>query len=175
MKLRSFLRKLLIALVIIFILIQFFRPEKNLSGVAPHPMSAKYPMSPDVANIFENACFNCHSNKTDYPWYANVQPVAWWLADHVKEGKQRLNFDDFTSRRIAFQNKKLEEIAEQVKEKEMPLPSYTYLGLHREAHLTDEQRSMIINWAQAQVDTLKNQYPADSLKMPKRQGPPPAK
>jgi hypothetical protein len=62
-----------------------------------------------------------------------------------------------------------------VKEKEMPLPSYTWLGLHPEARLTDDQRNLIIDWTQAQMDTLKNQYPADSLKMPKRQAPPPSK
>ena len=169
------IRKILIALAILFILIQFIRPAKNTSGVAPHPMSAKYQMTPDVETIFENSCYNCHSNKTDYPWYAEVQPVAWWLANHVKEGKQHLNFDEFTSRRIAFQNHKLEEIGEMVEEKKMPLPSYTWLGLHQNAKLTDDQRNIIIDWVQAQMDTLKNQYPADSLIMPKRQGPPPAK
>ena len=169
------LKKILIVLVAIFILIQFFRPAKNNSGVAPHPMSAKYPMPAEVATIFKGACYNCHSNKTEYPWYAEVQPVAWWLANHVKEGKQRLNFDDFTSRRIAFQNHKLEEIGEQVEEKKMPLPSYTWLGLHPEARITEAQRDLIIDWAHAQMDSLKNQYPADSLKMPKRNGPPPSK
>ena len=162
------LKKILIALVAIFILLQFFRPAKNTSGIAPHPMSAKYPMSAEVATIFKEACYNCHSNKTAYPWYSEVQPVAWWMANHVKEGKQHLNFDEFTSRRIAFQNHKLEEIGEEVKEKKMPLPSYTWLGLHSEAKLTDDQRNLIIDWAQAQMASLKNQYPADSLVMPKR-------
>ncbi len=168
MKFRSLLRKFLITLGIVLILIQFIRPEKNISGDAPHPLTAKYTMSPEVGNIFENACYNCHSNRTDYPWYANIQPVAWWLANHVKDGKRHLNFDDFTSRRIAFQNHKLEEIGEQVKKKAMPLPAYTYLGLHKEAHLTDDQRKTIIDWVGLQMDMLKDQYPADSLKMPKR-------
>jgi hypothetical protein len=123
------IKKILIVLVAIFILIQFFRPVKNNSGVAPHPMSAKYQMPAEVATIFKDACYNCHSNKTDYPWYAEVQPVAWWLANHVKEGKQRLNFDDFTSRRIAFQNHKLEEIGEKVEEKEMPLTFLYLVGI----------------------------------------------
>jgi hypothetical protein len=74
------LKKILIALVAIFILLQFFRPAKNNSGVAPHPMSAKYSMSTEVESIFKSACYNCHSNKTAYPWYAEIQPVAWWLA-----------------------------------------------------------------------------------------------
>jgi hypothetical protein len=131
-------------------------------------MSAKYPMSPEVETIFKDACYNCHSNKTSYPWYAEVQPVTWWLANHVREGKEHLNFDEFTSRRIAYQNHKLEEIGEMVEKKEMPLPSYTWLGLHPEAKLSEAQRELIIQWARTQMDTLAQHYPADSLVMKRR-------
>jgi hypothetical protein len=72
---------------------------------------------------------------------------------------------------IAVQNHKLEETIEMVKEKEMPLESYTYLGLHKEANLTDAQRDAIVNWAMAQMDSLKAHYPADSLKMKPRSKP----
>ena len=161
-------KKILIVLVAIFIIIQFFRPAKNVSGNAPHPMSAKYAMTPEVETLFKEACYNCHSNKTSYPWYAEVQPVAWWLANHVKEGKQHLNFDEFTSRRIAFQNHKLEEIGELVEKKEMPLPSYTWLGLHPEAKLSEAQRELIIHWTKTQMDTLAQHYPPDSLVMKRR-------
>ncbi|MGB4847865.1 MAG: heme-binding domain-containing protein [Saprospiraceae bacterium] len=164
-------RKILIALVIIFIAIQFFRPVKNLSDDRTHDISLKYNVPADVDTIFVKACNNCHTNKTDYPWYVNIQPVAWWLANHVNEGKQKLNFSTFTSRRIAFQNHKFEDIVEQIKKKEMPLPSYTWLGLHPEAKITDAERQLIIDWATAQMDTLKAHYPADSLKMPKRPAP----
>lgn len=162
------IRKILIGLVAIFILIQFFRPAKNNSGVAPHPMSAKYQMPAEVATVFKDACYNCHSNKTAYPWYAEVQPVAWWLANHVKEGKEHLNFDDFTARRIAYQNHKLEEIGEEVEEKKMPLPSYTWLGLHHEAKLSEAQRELIVDWTKTQMDYIAQQYPPDSLVMKRR-------
>ncbi|HJW29190.1 MAG TPA: heme-binding domain-containing protein [Saprospiraceae bacterium] len=162
------IRKIFIALLAILVIIQFFRPKRNDSGIHDHAITDKYPMPAEVSTLFKNACYNCHSNTTAYPWYANVQPVAWWLADHIREAKQHLNFDDFTGRRIAFQNHKLEEIAENIEEKEMPLPSYTWLGLHPEAHLTQDQRQLMIDWAKAMMDTLKNQYPVDSLKMPKR-------
>ncbi len=166
------IRIILIVLIIIFIGIQFFRPPKNLSGDRTNDIALKYTIPIDVDTLLHNACYNCHSNKTNYPWYEAVQPVAWWLASHVKDGKQRLNFSNFTSRRIAFQNKKFKDIIENVKEKKMPLPSYTWFGLHPEAHLTDEQRQLIMNWAGAQMDTLKAHFPADSLKMPpKPQGP----
>lgn len=69
---------------------------------------------------------------------------------------------------IAVQNHKLEEVAEQVEEKEMPMPSYTYLGLHGDANLTDQQREVLIKWAKSQMAMLKATYPADSLKMKPR-------
>ncbi|HZV70088.1 MAG TPA: heme-binding domain-containing protein [Saprospiraceae bacterium] len=166
-------RKILIGVIAIFISIQFFRPTKNLSDDNTFAISTKYAMSPEVSKTLDDACYNCHSNKTAYPWYSEIQPVAWWLAHHVDEGKQHLNFSTFTTRRIAVQNHKLEETIEMVKDRKMPLSSYTWLGLHPEAKITDEQREMIRDWAAAQMDTLKMQYPPDSLKMPKR--PPPKK
>ena len=162
------IKKILIAFVILLVIIQFIRPAKNLSGDNQYAISTKYQVPPDVATIMEGACNDCHTNTTRYPWYANVQPAAWWLANHVKEGKQKLNFSEFTNRKIAWQNHKLEEVIEMVKEKEMPLPSYTWLGLHPEAKLTDEQRVILTSWAQAQMDTLAVQYPADSLVMKRR-------
>jgi hypothetical protein len=113
--------------------------------------------------MLEVACNDCHSNKTRYPWYSNVQPVAWWLAGHVNDGKRHLNFSEFTKRKIAVQNHKFEEIVEMVKEHEMPLSSYTFAGTHPDAELTDEQRVAITDWATTQMDSLKKWYPADSL------------
>jgi Haem-binding domain len=109
--------------------------------------------------------------QTEYPWYANIQPVAWWLNHHVTDGKRHANYSTFAQLPIAVQNHKLEETIEMIEEKEMPLASYTYFGLHKEANLTDEQRQILIRWAKAQMDSLKAHYPADSLVM-KRKSPP---
>ena len=166
------IKKILLALLAVFVIIQFVRPEKNESDDQLNAVAKKYEVPMEVEDILKVACYDCHSNNTRYPWYASVQPAAWWLADHVKDGKRHLNLSDFVTRPIALQNHKLEEIVEQVEKKEMPLASYTYLGLHKEANLTDEQRQTLINWAKAQMDTLKAQYPADSLVL-KRNGPPP--
>lgn len=161
-------KKILLALGAVFVLIQFIRPERNLSDDRTYDISTKYVVPEDVNHILEVACNDCHSNKTRYPWYANFQPVAWRLNDHVVDGKRHLNFSTFTQRPIAVQNHKLEEIVEMVEEKEMPLKEYTYFGLHSDADLTNEQRQVIINWAKAQMDTLKANYPADSLVMKPR-------
>lgn len=165
-------KKILLGLVTMLVIIQFIRPEKNVSGENSKDVRNKYPVPQEVEGILNVACNDCHSNKTVYPWYSNVQPVAWFLNSHVVEGKGHLNFSTFLSRNIAFQNHKFEEIIEMVDEKEMPLPSYTYLGLHAEANLTDDQRKIITTWAKTQMDTLKAQYPPDSLIM-KRRSPPP--
>lgn len=155
------IKKIFIGLLIALVLIQFIRPEKNLSGDTTNDITTLFPMSDSVKLIVDKACADCHSNKTVYPWYASVQPVAFWLADHVNDGKKHFNFNDFASYRIAKQNHKLEEVIEQIKEDEMPLYSYTLI--HKDAKLTDAEKATLINWCQNIMDTLKATYPADSL------------
>jgi hypothetical protein len=94
------------------------------------------------------------------------------MSNHVNEGKRELNLSEFTKRPLAVQNHKFEETIEMVKEGEMPLPSYTWLGLHGDANLTDEQKLLITEWAQAQMDYLKATYPPDSLVRKRRPAPP---
>lgn len=166
-------KKILLGLGIVLIAIQFIRPEKNESNDKTYDISTKYVIPANVNHLLEVACNDCHSNKTTYPWYSQIQPVAWWMNDHVEEGKKELNFSTFASRPIAVQNHKFEETIEMIDEKEMPLASYTFLGMHKEANLSDEDRKAIIDWAKAQMDTLKANYPADSLVL-KRKTPPPS-
>jgi hypothetical protein len=123
-------------------------------------------MPQEVASTLQSSCYDCHSNNTHYPWYANFQPVAWWLADHVKEGKKEVNFSEFATYRIGRQYRKLEEIANEVEEGEMPLQSYTFI--HGDAKLSPAQKESLINWASATRDSIKANYPADSLLRPKR-------
>ncbi len=167
------IKKILIGLLVILIAIQFIKPERNLSGDTQKDIATIYPMSDSVKIVFDKACADCHSNKTNYPWYASVQPVAFWLNDHVKDGKRHFNLNEFAGYRIGKQNKKLEECIEQIKEGEMPLSSYTII--HKEAVLTDAEKTLIINWCQNIVDTIHAKYPADSLKLQRQQKPGQAK
>ena len=93
---------------------------------------------------------------------ATVQPFAWWLNDHIVEGKRELNFSVFASYSMRRKYKKMEEVIDQVDDDEMPLSSYTLI--HRNAILTKEQKSILTNWAGAIRDTMKTTFPADSLK-----------
>jgi hypothetical protein len=155
-----------IALIIVLIAIQFIHPERNLSGDTANDISKKYTVPDTVQAILKTSCYDCHSNHTDYPWYYNIQPVAWWLAHHVNEGKEDLNFNEFTSYRIGRQYRKLDKISKEVNEGEMPLESYTLI--HRYAVLSDAQRKLVSDWATSVHDSIKASYPADSLKAPKR-------
>jgi hypothetical protein len=164
------LKKIIIGLIVLaFIIIQFIRPERNLSNDMSYDISVKYPIPADVATILKEACYDCHSNLTEYPWYFHIQPVAWWMNGHIVNGRQHLNFSDYTRFPVAVQYRRFNGIIEHVEEKEMPIPSYTWLGMHKDANLTDNQREILINWAKVQMDTLKATYPADSLVMRRRQ------
>ncbi|WP_339700132.1 heme-binding domain-containing protein [Algoriphagus aquimarinus] len=167
------LKKIGLVILVILVAIQFIPYEKNEGKPAEHPISGSYDIPDNVNKLLVNACNNCHSNKSEYPWYASIEPVGYWLNDHIQEGKGELNFDEFTHRPLAYQNHKLEEVIEMVEEKEMPLESYTYFGLHPEADLSDADRQVIIDWAKDQMAYLKATYPADSLVI-KRRSPPPA-
>jgi hypothetical protein len=148
---------------------QFVHPARNLSNNQEKHLSTLYPIPAEVETIFKNACYDCHSNVTRYPEYANVQPAAYWLSRHVNNGKRKLNFSEFGNLRIAVQNHKFEEIIEYTEEKRMPIGSYTWFGLHPEAKLTDAQRKVITDWARVQMDGLVTKYPADSLVLKRRE------
>lgn len=159
---KIFFKRFLVFLLIAFLIIQFFRPKKNLStAVAINDITTNYAIPADVHAVLKASCYDCHSNNSTYPWYNNIQPVAWYLADHIKEGKKEINFNEFASYKIAKQYRKLEEIINQVEMDEMPIQSYTLI--HGGAKLNVAQKSMIINWATVLRDTIKASYPADSL------------
>lgn len=158
---KKYLKPALYVLLGLLVVAQFIKPERNLSNDQTNHLATKYPLPESVEVILKTSCYDCHSNYTVYPWYANVQPVAAWLNNHVREGKRELNFSNFTTRRIAVQNHKLEEIIEMVREDEMPLASYTWV--HRDAILSPEQKDVLLNWVQSTMDSIKAQYPADSL------------
>ena len=157
-------------LLIALIVIQFFRPEKNINpGDQPNAIAKKYIVSADVKAILDKACMDCHSNNTHYPWYNNIQPVAWWLADHVKDGKKELNFDEFTNRRPRFQYRRMQQTIDLVKKEEMPLDSYTWT--HKDAILSDDEKTKLYDWAKSVRTALESQYPIDSLKSPSQPQP----
>jgi Haem-binding domain len=161
---KKWLRILLIFLLVIFIIIQFFHPAKNASSdisVYKNDISTIYIIPDSVHQILKTSCYDCHSNNTQYPWYNNIQPVAWWLSHHVKEGKRALNFSEFASYSIRKKYKKLDGLIKEIQSSKMPLSSYTLI--HRYAILTPDQKDELVNWATTIMDSIKANTPADSL------------
>ena len=156
------IKKIIWLLIIALIVIQFFHPEKNISAdLSPNHISQKFSFPEDVKQIISTSCYDCHSNNTHYPWYFSVQPIAWWLADDIAEGKKHLNFDEFSSYSLRRQYKKFEDIGEELKDDEMPIGTYAFI--HHTAVLSPEQKEKIIQWSSERLNEMKATYPADSL------------
>jgi hypothetical protein len=159
-------RRILFVLIAVIVIIQFFRPAKNVSGDTAKDISTLYPVPVNVREILDRSCADCHSNKTVYPWYAEVQPVGWWLNKHIKDGKRHFNMNSFADLRAAMQKKRMEDCLDEIKNDEMPLSSYTLI--HTNAKLTDPEKATLNTWFGSIIDSLKARYPADSLVLKRR-------
>lgn len=157
------LKLVALILAVAFVVIQFIRPERKATEPAgDKDIVATFQPPDDIRQILRTSCYDCHSNATVHPWYAEVQPVGWWLANHIKEASTELNFSEFGGYKPRRQLRKFIEISEQVELEEMPLPSYTII--HRDAELSPEQRERLITWANTMKDSLDELYPPDTTR-----------
>jgi hypothetical protein len=143
----------IIAAAIIFAGAQFVRPAKTNPPVdEARTAQAHLKMTSEVEAIFRRACYDCHSNETRWPWYSNIAPASWFLSDHVDHGRKHLNFSDWAQpdRHTANKNAaaQLDEICKEVKVRAMPLG--TYLILHPDARLADQDIEVICGWAESE-------------------------
>jgi hypothetical protein len=146
-------RKIILALLVIFIAIQFIQPARNQNGqVIPTDIEKIVVVPANVSGILKTSCYDCHSNNTHYPWYSFIQPGAWLMASHIKNGKSMLNFSQFGDLSNRKQQSKLQGIINQVKDGEMPISSYKII--HRNAVLAPVQKTILINWAASSKDSL---------------------
>ncbi len=145
--------KILIIAGSFFIVIQFIQPAHNKSSqLLPTDISRIYIVPDAVQKILKSSCYDCHSNNTTYPWYSNIQPVGWILANHISNGKKNLNFSEFGSYSTRKQANKLRAISQSITEGSMPVS--TYIMMHGDAKLNLKQKEMISSWAQNQRDSL---------------------
>jgi hypothetical protein len=143
----------LLTLFALFLIIQLIRPVRNKSGQAPEAdISSLYGMPDQVHGIFRRACYDCHSNSTAYPWYANIQPLGWLLADHIREGKAELNFNEFGTYSLRKQKSKLKSIAGSIEDNSMPLSSYTFI--HKNAKLSLTDKVLVLSWLSKTRDSI---------------------
>jgi predicted Fe-S protein YdhL (DUF1289 family) len=138
-------KKIIIGLVIIFVIMQFFRIDKtNPPIVEANDFLVVNSTPPEVAKIIKASCYDCHSNQSVYPWYTNIAPVSWFIKHHIDEGREHFNFSDWNLYSSKDKVHILEECAEEVEEGEMPLKTYTLM--HGDAKLSKEQKELLENY-----------------------------
>lgn len=132
-------------MIITFGVIQFWRIDQTNPPVDPALNYTNLNQAPaEVVTLLKNACYDCHSHETVYPWYANVAPVSWSLEGHINHARGELNFSEWGTYSEKKADHKKEEIVEMLEEKKMPLEAY--VDMHEEADLSEEERKALIDW-----------------------------
>ncbi|HTX17632.1 MAG TPA: heme-binding domain-containing protein [Bacteroidota bacterium] len=141
------------ALIVAFLAIQFVRPDKENPSVDPSmSVTVQSGIKPQVAATLRASCFDCHSNETVWPWYSQIAPVSWLVADDVRQGRSHLNFSEWGSYPKSKRVLKLGQIYEQLTKNEMPIPKY--LMMHPAARLSPAERDSIISWTEDEEESL---------------------
>jgi hypothetical protein len=154
---KRILKYILLLALTALVVMQFIRPDKNKGGyesIAAFEADTK--PAKEILEILQTNCYDCHSAETQYPWYAEISPFSYWLADHIKEGKRHFNVSAWETYSVKKKDHKLDELIEMIETEEMPLDSYTWLH----GDLSEEQSKLLVRWAQL----VRLQY-ADELKV----------
>ena len=139
-----------IVLVGAIFLIQFIQPERNLGSRESETDLVVFLEVPDtLAFLLENSCYDCHSNRTNYPWYSRISPVSWFMEMHVRDGKEKLNLSTFGNLEKNRKIGAIADICDELEEDKMPLKSYLFM--HSEARLTQQEREEICNWLDSEA------------------------
>jgi len=132
---------------------QFYRPDRTTPPIIEaDTLESSMQVPENVEQIFTGSCNDCHTYKTNYPWYANISPPSLFLASHIDEGRSELNLSVWNTYETRRKRRKLDEICEQVTQKYMPLPSY--LWIHRDAALSDEEIKILCDWTETEKARL---------------------
>lgn len=152
-RLKTVLIWLLGGVIVIGAALQLSSPAlTNPPVIAGHDVFASHPPPPEVATLLRSACYDCHSDETQWPWYSHVAPVSWWLNDHVKDARKKLNFSEWPTDDPPRAAKKWNRVSEEISSGDMPLPSYA--RMHPAARLTAAQRDRLAQWADQESSRL---------------------
>ena len=144
-------RVVLFVFLVLFIGAQFVRPDRT-NPPTPAGGALMSKMTPEVAAIIDRACRDCHTNDTRWPWYTNITPTNWLVANHVQHGREHVNFSTWSAYDEDEQDKFLGGMCSLPKRGRMPLPSYLYI--HREARLSEADVAALCAWSEKMRDML---------------------
>ena len=152
----SVFRYLWIGFAVLLVLIQFVPVDRSnpiATGVVDAPE--------DIMLTLQRSCWDCHSNETEWPWYAWVAPLSWRLSQHVSRGRDHLNFTEWDGYDLADLDEAYEEIGKEIEREGMPLGDY--LLVHREAVLSNADRQRLITWAETARESLPERSPEEEI------------
>jgi len=115
--------------------------ERPPGGDTKNDLKAPEP----VRTSLRNACYDCHSFETKYPFYSNFFPVSLLIFNHIREGREELNFSEFESLSDTKKVSRLKSMVEDIETGEMPMFGYTLL--HPEARWSEDEKKRVIDWA----------------------------
>jgi hypothetical protein len=135
--------------------LQFFNPALTNPPVQPgRDLMAGNPPPPEITALLHNACYDCHSHETKWPWYSHVAPVSMFMMSDINEGREAMNFSEWPHDNAEGARGLLGHIRKEVEKGKMPLQSYTWM--HPAARLTPAQRKALADWAAKTAATLKD-------------------
>ena len=131
---------------------QFIRPRRTDPPIVPgHTLEDVVSVPPSVESVLTRSCDDCHSDRTRWPWYSEVAPVSWFVANHVLEGRRHLNFSEWVRPGVnnvtQYTGEKFHSACHEVRDGDMPL--WSYLLIHRNAKLSPQDVQTICSWADA--------------------------
>ena len=148
------LKALFFLFVLLFLVAQIIRPSRANPPVdESQTIQARTQMTAEAAAILDRSCRDCHSNKTVWPWYTNVAPISWFIANHVSEGRHSMNLSEWGRLDRDQQDRKLRQICDEIQDGVMPLSSYT--PLHPGSKLTEQDKKTLCEWTDAERQRLK--------------------
>ena len=139
------LKKILLALLLVLVVLQFFRIDKTNPAVNPKSdFLLINQANPAITEKIKAACYDCHSHETSYPWYTNVAPLSFWIRGHIKGGRLNLNFTTWSRYTPEDQAHHIKESIDEIKARHMPLKSYTWA--HPDAQLSETDITDLVRW-----------------------------
>jgi hypothetical protein len=146
---RKILKWIAIAVALVFVGIQFVRPQMTNAAVdESRTVGARLRVTPEVNAILARSCNDCHTQQTRFPWYSRVAPISWMLDDHIREGREHLDFSNWAAYDAEEQDLLLQNVCRLSRRGAMPLPSYLYI--HRDAKLSEADAKTLCDWTNAE-------------------------
>lgn len=150
------LRWFVIIVAFVFGVAQLKRPARvNLPVDEARALETHVRVTPEVEAMLARSCNDCHSQKTQWPWYTNVAPVSWFVVEHVNDGRRHLDFSDWARYGRRDADQLLEAICEMTRNGSMPMSSYTLM--HADARLTAADVQTLCGWTNAERRRLASQ------------------